>query len=350
MPISQSSFESQRRRFLSSKRPAKTDNDMQANERLRALTAARKELHDKVRDDWVFIWPPVDEPEVQASEMPHLDEGRPLPHNEPESAWRERELDSSPSPPSSPGSMSNIPSPTTNPYRFDTPDAVAQDLSAQEHERHRTRRKQVDEEASWNDGLRCWNARRDAWSGGRLRPPPAEQRDAFSPPASPLSPISPATSSPSTLPLREQVPLAGPLLPPTTWNRTSMSPALHSKLYTKVVLQSERPTLPINLRDMTQILVQGWKENNEWPPKMAAVETLFARKRDTTSERSPASPSVVVQGLALREKAGVEKRGGVGPEGHRRSLSKSMGAMKKALGITSPRCESPAKEASERER
>lgn len=55
----------------------------------------------------------------------------------------------------------------TDPYRFENPDAVGDAIV----ERKRKRRKLVAEEMSWNDGLRVWMNRRDAWTGAVRRRP-----------------------------------------------------------------------------------------------------------------------------------------------------------------------------------
>ncbi|KAK5264264.1 hypothetical protein LTR99_003571 [Exophiala xenobiotica] len=55
----------------------------------------------------------------------------------------------------------------TDPYRFETPDAVGHVIA----ERKRKRRKLVAEEMSYNDGLRVWMNRRDAWTGAVRRRP-----------------------------------------------------------------------------------------------------------------------------------------------------------------------------------
>ncbi|KAI4177396.1 MAG: hypothetical protein LQ343_000376 [Gyalolechia ehrenbergii] len=64
------------------------------------------------------------------------------------------------------------------------------------------------------------------------------------------------------------VPLAPPLLPPTDHpDLGEITPAIYPTIYSKCVIQSVTPSFPINLKDMVGSLVQGWKEDGEWPPK-----------------------------------------------------------------------------------
>ncbi|PGH12831.1 hypothetical protein AJ79_04055 [Helicocarpus griseus UAMH5409] len=87
--------------------------------------------------------------------------------------WREREMDSSCSETgggaggeSAGGRSAGRKSATSpDPYRFESPEAVEDSLL----ERRRKRRKVEEEEVAWNEGLRIWIERRDAWTGARRR-------------------------------------------------------------------------------------------------------------------------------------------------------------------------------------
>ncbi|KAI9666951.1 MAG: hypothetical protein M1831_001456 [Alyxoria varia] len=108
------------------------------------------------------------------------------------------------------------------------------------------------------------------------------------PPPSPQSPnVQPASASTPTTTL---IPLANPILPttdptrqsllllsqkasassPTTTNPTDTSETdklnyLHTSIYSKVILQSLTPSVPINLQVLVSALVSGWKRDGEWP-------------------------------------------------------------------------------------
>ncbi|RYP76078.1 hypothetical protein DL771_001902 [Monosporascus sp. 5C6A] len=113
----------------------------------------------------------------------------------------------------------------TSAYRYNSPDSVGNAVQASELARRARRRKAVRDEMQWNTGLACFNARRDAWTGAktvRVRtkptkpttPPPA------SPPASP--PVSPPSkrlswfrlsASPPTTPPSDPAGLTAPISP-----------------------------------------------------------------------------------------------------------------------------------------
>ncbi|KAL8354112.1 hypothetical protein RB601_003794 [Gaeumannomyces tritici] len=80
------------------------------------------------------------------------------------------------------------PTVSPSPFRFDTPDSVGPVIQASAQARRAKRRRATRDEASWNEGLACFTARRDAWTGARtvrLKPRP---------PVSPRSPASPRRS------------------------------------------------------------------------------------------------------------------------------------------------------------
>jgi len=47
-------------------------------------------------------------------------------------------------------------------YRFDSPETVGKEVSKEE--KKRKRKQDMIEEMKWNEGLRCWSARRDCWT------------------------------------------------------------------------------------------------------------------------------------------------------------------------------------------
>lgn len=49
--------------------------------------------------------------------------------------------------------------------------------------------------------------------------------------------------------------------------RSSITPALYTSIYSKVIVQGLTPAVPINLADVTKAMVAGWKADGQWPPK-----------------------------------------------------------------------------------
>ncbi|PHH65424.1 hypothetical protein CDD81_2528 [Ophiocordyceps australis] len=245
--------------------------------------------------------------------------------------------------------------------------------------RRARRRKELRQEVSWNEGLACFEARRQAWTGAktvRIRSKPVS-----APSTSPLSPRSPRrfffrhsmSASPpysSTLGaspdgsttasdhscaardseglLRKQqtqsssasdavlgraytvdtvLPVGQPLLPPSNALRATISPAVYSSLYDKVVLNNQQPACPINLSDMLRSCVVGWKRDGEWPPRSSMAEggaTSKGKKRATIQ-----GPEQIAGNVARRMSFGIlgrdrddESRTG---KGIRRSLQRALG-------------------------
>ncbi|TLD29064.1 hypothetical protein PspLS_03174 [Pyricularia sp. CBS 133598] len=81
--------------------------------------------------------------------------------------------------------MPSGPAVTPSPFRFDSPDSVGVAVQATSQAGREKRRRADRDEMGWNEGLACFNARRDAWTGARtvrLKPRPL---------VSPTSPTSP---------------------------------------------------------------------------------------------------------------------------------------------------------------
>ena len=287
-----------------------------------AVRAAKLEIRSNVRQDWT--WPP------SPSQL-----SAPLRIN-PSTQWRTRDSDTSasPSPQQSPSSSAPL-----NPYKYDSPDSLAQPPATPQHRR----RRRTQEESRWNQGLATYLERRDAWVGARNAPPQASETTLVddgscmsSPPPTPNSPSSSSSTSSisrSPSPTPSLLPLPPPLLPPENSIRASITPAAYSSIYSKVVTQGLTPTVPVNLSDMVRILVQGWKENGEWPPKgeeqpeakskaTSTTKTTGGIRKSVTSNgkrRLPAGELRVVRESKDKKGAGLAIRG--------------VGKMKRALGL-----------------
>ena len=250
--------------------------------------------------------------------------------------WREREYSSdetseeeSITSPASVGSKKSI-------YRFDGPDSVGAQLSDRKLARKRQRQLALDEEVTWNDGLAHWLARRDAWSGAHtsqqiqvLESSREEQVDSASASTSstPRTSTSSANSqtsvpisSPSTTPelvpehaiINTRPPAAPsdilvPLVPPILANhpvRRRISPEIYPEIYAKIILQGRTPSVPINLLVLTRALVQGWKDDGEWPPKQAPPEKSIGRRKTSSGHESTLKHGVKAVGRVLRITSG----------------------------------------------
>ncbi|PGH36762.1 hypothetical protein GX50_00422 [[Emmonsia] crescens] len=149
-----------------------------------AIKSAKRYLLKTIRDDWTYerqSATPTSEPKhVHMQSQPQspmtcgTSDGALQIHAREVREWREREQDSSCSETaggvriggiaSGQRSLLTATSTTSDPYRFESPDAVEDSIL----ERKRKRRGIVEEELLWNEGLRIWMERRDAWTGARL--------------------------------------------------------------------------------------------------------------------------------------------------------------------------------------
>ncbi|KAI1159562.1 hypothetical protein F5B18DRAFT_580653 [Nemania serpens] len=223
------------------------DPDLVSKDKARQREAVRRFLAERIRDDWVFNWPPVSEAggvgepalkdpikgvrDAITTAQPAINRGgttkesalgadddgyhcdddeeddaasmystvsEDLVHSRPRADWLSDLSDDENDEP---------PSPLT--YRFETPDAVGSTLKATELARSAKRRRAVRAEAEWNSGLACFTARRDAWTGARvvrIRPKAAEsastspttRRLSFWRLSSSSSPSSPTESPPGS--------------------------------------------------------------------------------------------------------------------------------------------------------
>ncbi|KAL9611272.1 MAG: hypothetical protein Q9167_004069 [Letrouitia subvulpina] len=307
--------------------------------RMAAAQAAKREILANVREDWV--WPcPLN------SSIPTF------PRRRNSTQWCEREID-----PSTPPSRSPSPS-QPDPYKFDSPESVGNTVEA----RGWKKRKLIQEEMQWNEGLKCFVERRDAWTGAEARPEDQDEgqesnvqtQNSVADPEHPsptselgyvivhrgrnhISPepgSSPAleTSDPSTSSKAQNLsllnssadaqPSSGPLLiasaksslliplaPPLLTSSehpdlSPVTPAVYPAIYSKVVIQGINPAFPINLGHMVSALVQGWKKDGEWPSLTKDDGRRGIRER------------IVEEG-----------------EGMQRVARKSVGKMKRVLGL-----------------
>ncbi|OOF99355.1 hypothetical protein ASPCADRAFT_203126, partial [Aspergillus carbonarius ITEM 5010] len=148
-----------------------------------AIRDAKRYVRDTVRNDWVFE--PSAEPGARPFSSPPTPEQDVL-------EWRLREYDSSGSelePQSSPtiGTAGGQQHPGYNASELSSPLGTP---LGDDSDRRRKRQRQMEEEMQWNQGLRVWVERRDAWSGAlskeeiRARQSKNQQTTAVTPTAS----------------------------------------------------------------------------------------------------------------------------------------------------------------------
>ncbi|OCT48211.1 hypothetical protein CLCR_04109 [Cladophialophora carrionii] len=131
--------------------------------RTEAARAARRMILSLVRDDW--DWPNLP-PEFPPDDSKRIPPREPICFRLREEAQSDLEAEVT----------HNKRRSKSDPYKFESPDTVGEVIS----ERRRKRRKQVEEEMAYNEGLRIWQERRDAWTGALQHRPysnkPTERR------------------------------------------------------------------------------------------------------------------------------------------------------------------------------
>jgi hypothetical protein len=243
---------------------------------LTAARAARSFLEDHLRDDWEY-------PDVPGVFSASDEEVRDA------TDFRERyygESDSGDSDDEDAG---------PGPYKFDSPDSIG-DTVAHTREARKTRRKErLEREMKENEGLRIWVERRNVWTGaasvkkyGMNRQRQAYRSSSAAGYSSEEHAVTPtgtgseAHSISSTNPEAFDLVPVAPRLLATNPIRASISPKAYPDIFQKIVVSARTPSVPINLADMTKALVQGWKDSDEWPPKMGAADPLAGKKRGIT--------------------------------------------------------------------
>jgi len=247
---------------------------------LSAARASRRYLDDRLRNDWEY-------PDVPAPWSASDEEVRDA------ADFRERYYGESES-----GDSDNEDE-GAGAYKFDNPESIGDAVAHTREARRRRRRERLEREMKENEGLRIWVERRDVWTGAASikkygtnrqrqanRPSSAagysSEEHAITPTGSESQSITSATPDTSDL-----VPVAPRLLDQNPI-RESITPKAYPDIYQKIVMSSRTPSVPINLADMTKALVQGWKDSNEWPPRVAAVDPLAGKKRIITGATSNA--------------------------------------------------------------
>ncbi|KAI0107000.1 hypothetical protein GGR51DRAFT_517051 [Nemania sp. FL0031] len=188
------------------------DPDLVSKDKAKQRDAVRRFLAERIRNDWVFNWPPVpivedarkqdsnEEVEPSSAQPPAISEVKETDESAPgadddgyhcDDDEEEDDVASIYSTVSedpvrfcpraewlsdlSDDENDDLGSPLA--YRFETPDAVGSAVKATELARSAKRRRAARAEMEWNPGLACFTTRRDAWTSAkivRVRPKPTE--------------------------------------------------------------------------------------------------------------------------------------------------------------------------------
>jgi hypothetical protein len=223
--------------------------------------------------------------------------------------------------------------------RFETPDSVADYVGRRLEAVKRKKRRVLEEELQWNEGLCFFQKRRNVWTAA-VSPEKAQSnmdaKDTFilgtqdmqsvglsglsleyapspqvtpsteePPPPYPLNSVkSDGTSNTETSEAKVKtgdqeeedispfkpptnissltnilIPISSPILPDTHPVRANILSRTDQELYEKLVRDSRTPAVPINLSHMMRVIVQGWKDEGNWPPRGTLPEASLIAKR-----------------------------------------------------------------------
>lgn len=385
--------------------------DLRSRDKAKVKAAVRRFVEQQVRNDWTFTWPPApqttrplsevltkngaDMPQpadvIKVQDEPNDDDGYQAEDQEDldddKAAEADDDIDKqseydvveengadyvyridwdSDCPPEESQSQKSL-----NSYGSSTdPEAAKRRREAQ---RRRANRKEME----WNEGLACFEQRRNAWTEAKTitirRKPPApttpsapsagnrrsffrsnrrshssaSSQAASNSGVSDMSPnrnsekesnsgASTARSDDTTYTVVTVVPRQNKFLPPDNPLRASITPERYLQLYDKVISNNLQPSCPINLSDMLGACVAGWTRDGEFGPRPALpidpTFTSIKAARKNNKRASWASPSasanapsngrrLSITGL-LRGSKDSESRTG---KGVRQSLSQAFG-------------------------
>ncbi|KAG9229104.1 hypothetical protein BJ875DRAFT_475762 [Amylocarpus encephaloides] len=288
--------------------------DLTSRDREKQKHAVRRYINETIKGDWEWEWP---------QPLGGQDDSDTHSLNDPEIEWKERDEWLSDN--SEPGDSPPIPGSaivfdtkmfksTPSPFRFENPDGVGETIQKSQRDRKRRRKRRNKEEMKYNDGVRCFNERRDAWTRARHVPAPPRKRSVQTNGSSEGDGSSTAVDNEDDDGWEDsdtEIPIAPPLLPPTNAMRASIKPDAYSTIYDKVVMQQLTPSCPMNLSDVVRSCVQGWKRDGEWPPKVTqpdpvagkkkprklSVAGIFGLDKDKDGQKEPGSPGTLRRSL-----------------------------------------------------
>ena len=173
------------------------------------------------------------------------------------------------------------------------------------------------------------HSRHSQYSAADTTTPPTSDRGSHestgsqrsSEPTAPLAAALAPASRHADFPVETLLPIPPPLLPAANPMRASITPAIYTSLYDKVVVHSLQPSCPVNLADMLRACVAGWKRDGEWPPRLAElppdvnVVVVRRKKKDVAASAAAASAAAAAAHPARRLSiSAFLSRGGGSPE------------------------------------
>jgi hypothetical protein len=194
--------------------------------------AAHEEHDDPAKDSWDEMWESTEE----SSDSDDSDDGvvrrsvsyrradTPPPakkrrrHRRREGVWRERIEDSD----------------------FEVPEQEGWRWKEEEGDGRRAKRRWLREQMRENPGLRTWLRRRDQWTGA--------DREGY-------------------VPVGESRFEGNPL-------HGMVTPSTYREIYQRCVVKGAELPVPVNLKNMVEALVEGWKADDMWPPKSTEVPVV----------------------------------------------------------------------------
>lgn len=301
---------------------SKMEGKLSAAERKRLADEIRREIRLKTRNDWELSWDGNGANVILEGDT-DTEGGRSL-NGDKQTKWQERDFSSPCSSPTTTASATARAGEGRSTVTWvpdkswlvrEAPKPVVTKEKRQKEKRQK-RRVRLEAEMKWNPGLRYWMAQRDAWTGARQRHVrrsssprrPSQHIDRgqarhVGPSASlAASAVSSTRSSSARTETRfsncssteaiagspvgrrysssdviEEVPVAPPLLPPTNLLRASITPKLYPEIYSNCVVKATTTAVPVNLADMTKVIVAGWKSDGQWPGTRPASDPQYQR-------------------------------------------------------------------------
>ena len=116
------------------------------------------------------------------------------------------------------------------------------------------------------------------------------------------------------IPDEPYIPVVPSIISSTNPIRASITSSMYPSIYSKVIVQSLTPTVPINLADVTKAMVQGWKADGQWPapPKHTSIvlqDDATVRRKDDGKPGAAAAAAAGGGGASSPET--VKKKSGV---------------------------------------
>lgn len=197
--------------------------------------------------------------------------------------WREREYSENDT---TDDDEEQLPAPIRLARKVATPTSSDESTAEKKLARKRRRQARFDEEMTWNVGLAHFSAQRNAWTAARTTIPQAGTVEKHQGPMD-IDPVNVSvTSSAIQLPdetqaITEDATVRLPIPPKLLPNhpvRARITVSTYAEIYSKIILQARTPTIPINLQDIINALIHGWKAEGNWPPQAAAPEPSVVAK------------------------------------------------------------------------